>query len=707
MHRRKILLAALAPAVSSLIACGGGGEKSEWGEDIPVEPNEPGVSAEALASLPTPIEIPMSYLTEVVADFCDVQVLLGAEKQAKVIVSLFDAQEKLFGTVLTDADGNARFKGNIPRYVRVEANTLSGPLQSYGLVDQSGVENTITVNVFQSLWLRVGDRLQAPLNVTNYAVRDYFSMGEQVLEDFTVDSSVFSQVLLAEDWKASGRSLASYLDELADELVGNIDIDNQTDLRFQRNQTIALATSSSAVVQRVNPDEVLPMDQIKELVGFVIGLVGDAIPVPFASKLFKFFAGMGWKELSKSDKDGFGSIQSSIAEIQSGIREILSAQKQTDVLQHMLKLAARYDDFVEYRNIVRGMREQVESGARTEADFDSRHEDELNILIAKNSGAKLGEAARHFFGCDNYDGLSIVQSIIDLVRLRKFYGQPSQDLYLRYLDYFALQQSAAYLAWAGAMALDAKTKGHTASRISADLALAHTHMKRVNAMIEELRVPKLPERVFIDYANSTAWVGVCNDWESVRDFFSTDTQLREDIYDARTKKTVTGDRGWGINNQKLMAKTLEARTQNGVPLAAIKFGDWTLPTVAQLKASFFDGGKQSKKRIDVYAYEQGVSQGTPFFRPGIKSAIEVVTKQDNKSRYKKNDIWYNTGAVAKVVKFNNYSIDNHAWLMYYFEGSTAYLKNLTHAYFPVASISEAKLNEYLPWRRSSSASCTL
>lgn len=712
MQRRKLLLAALTPFVSTLFACGGDDHDSSAQDDIvPADmpdsprtvPDEPGVDPAGLSPLPDPIDIPVAYLTEVVARHCEAWVLLGDVPQAQVAVRFFDYEGRALGTGVTDAEGRCTLHGAVPRYVRVEADTPAGSLRAYGLTDGTHIENTITVNLFQTLLLNVAARLQAPFNVVHYAVRDYFAMGDALLEDLPADSPVLSQVLMAEDWRASGQPLATYLDALAAELVRHIDVDNHTDQRFQRGDA-----AGARQAPQESPDDVLPMDHIKELVAFAIDLMGDAIPAPFASALFKFFVGTGWKELSKSDKDKFGELNKRIQEVLSGIRETLEAQKQSDVLAHMLKLAARFDDFVNYHNTVRDLQVQLDAGQRSEKDFDDRMAEEQARLVERNSGAQLTAAARHFFGCDNYDGLSVIQSVITLIKLKKFYGQPSQNLFLRYLAYFALQESVAYMHWVAAVGSVARAKGQSEARVSADLALLHNQLKKIEAMIETVRVPLLPARVAIDWAHKLAWVGTCNDWTDVRDFFTADTVLYE-YYDNKTKKTVKIT-GYGIDSYPLMRKPKDPKAKsNGVPEETILFGQWQLPTVAQVKASFYDDAKKSGKRIDQWAVGEGMSQGTPFWRFGTNSPVAVVTAQDNNGRYRKNGYWYNRGGVCALVKFENYAIDGHYWLLSC-SGDYCAWNGLkwTYAFFPVTTVSDDQLNTYLPWNRAAKlASCSI
>ena len=690
MQRRHLLLAALTPLTASLSACGGGddeGPDSHY-QPEPTDAADPGVEPASLSSLPRPQALPTAYLLEVVRTGCEIEVMLGSEFQAHCAVRLFDCEDRLLGAGTADARGRCTFDLPVPRYVRAEADTAHGLLQGYDTLDETSVTNLVPVDMLHTLSLLVADRLDAPFNVVRYAMHDYFALGDGGVENYGPDDPRMSQLQMAETWRASGLALSAWLGQLADELVEHVDHDSQTDLRFKH-----APDEEKAQLARPPLDDLVPMDLVDPLVNEVIKMISGAIPVPFASKLASLLLAKGWKSLSQGDRKTVSAVDIGIQQIQQGIRTMLTQQNQTEVLSHMLKLSSRYDAFVTYRKTLADMRAQLDAGKRSDEDYELGVQIENTRLLTGENIVQLKSAARQFLGCDNYDGISTLASINKLISTTKFYGNPSQSLYLRYLDFFLLQHTAAYADYVSVTIADGKAKGLPESFISAELDRIHTELQRVKALVDKVRVPRLPARVAIDHANKTAWVGSCHDWSSFRDFFTRDTVV------ASEPRRIEGT---GFDLHLLM----HTRTtgDNGVNQAAINFGKWQHPTVDQLKASFLNDAKKYGEKVDACARANGIGMAVPFTRQGTGTVQAVVIRQDNKSRYKKNGFYYNNGAKVTLVKLANLSTENNHWIMSCLYENCWEDPKKTFAFFPVVEITDDQLKTYLPWLRQSAVS---
>lgn len=706
MERRKFINFGMGAAVTTLVAaCGGGSDHRD--DEVDVDTSvvlEPGVDPASLRSIPSPVDMDMAYLQQAIAATLRASVALGSVKQAGIAVDFYDASHQLLASAVTDIDGIAEADVQARRLVFAQARTAEGVLRGIHfysgleLVPEVGID--ILQTVFSDVMLRlVQDRNH--YNIGMYVLQDYFRVPHDTnMLDIGHQFDLIDQRLVYADFQKSGLGLESYSRNLVNDIIDNINNDGYSNVKFNSHQGLGL--------QKRNELIQLVMDQVKNA-------ITGAIPNPIVSKLVGFAFGkfFDWINPNPSEPDPFDTIYAELLIIEDKINSLIDKANEVALTTALRDTMANFNDFsVVMRDMV-----LLEEEQKKKVDGNRRDLYASGLLAlsaepsngAPTSRAKILQARDMFVGCQGQRESSVMKHLLDVVQ-KPFYSRASEVKYRNYLEFYISYQAIAHLLLGASYIMRGQREGTPAQEISAKLVTLKNDFDYIASDISLLDVPSLPDRINIDHANKVAWVGTCGSIAELRHLWPASKKVTyKRVIDTHqicingeckthweyefTPWQGEGLEGWAGPDIKRHMLGSKSVTQE-----AFDFGSWRIPSLDEIRNSFYDEASRTRTKVDVYAKSAGFSafsesQEIPAFN-GPGSGLALVPARFRKaggtilSRDEYLDL--------TTVDFSNNKIVGSA------KATTIYdygeRRNVL-TLLPVMTVSDALLDKYLPWRR--------
>ncbi len=676
VNRRNFVRWGIGSGFVALIpACGG---SDDGLDEVVIDSGQIG----ELSSLPDPVFLRHEELHKELPFALEAQVLLGRVPQANATVNFFDIHGALIASGVTDSQGLCRVATLAREFVCVQAVTSAGVLHGmrlhHGLPQNAGIE----VNLYQTLAAQLADRLKVEFNVLNYILQDYFHLNyHDYIWGVGVDHPRFSQERMAQELFASGKSLDEYVSSLVDDIVENIDNDAYVNLRFKREKANDLLLQNDLASYE---EDVLDLG-----IDLMEHFFQNFAQFPGSSILYNFFF--------KLIRDGTGAprenplldVSRALFRIDEKLDQIKLELKKLNLTMVLLALEENWAQFSSRESLL------------TNQDVAESDLDQITEWLLTTEALQLLEKSHFiFFGTDGRDSkASVIGPLVEISSAQQFFSIDAQAGYRAMLARFLLVQGKCY-GMILAAADDAEKLGTHSSVIASRRRLCLGKMELIKRNIGLLKGHTLPKQMFIDAKAKLAWVGSCNDVVDPREF------LRSDVVWAghpRFPAEVKYGLGTldGVDNEKFMLDV--GYHEHGVNRNTIKNDifkpNWRLPSVDELRAAFYDRCKKSGKKLDVVAFENGVSSYSHFTRVGDdQRMVTVVTDSINKEYVKYNeksawfgeDFYVNTLGRVNLVRFSSNEIASVEI------GSIYKVHKHVYAYFPVTDISPDVLNETIP-----------
>lgn len=661
--------------VALLPACGG---SDDGLDEVIIDPGHTG----ELSSLPDPVFLGSEELHKELDFALEAQVLLGRVPQANATVNFFDIHGGLIASGVTDMHGSCKVATLAREFVAVQAVSSAGVLHGmrlhHGLPQKAGIE----VNLYQTLAAQLADRLDVEFNVLNYILQDYFNLNYlDNIWGIGVDHPRFSQERMAQEFIASGKSLSEYISSLVNDIVENIDDDAYVNLRFEREKSDGLLLQDGVPWQAEDFLEI-SIDLMEKIFQNFAQFPGSSILYDYFFKLIR--GGTGAVR-----EDPLAQVSQALVRIDEKLDQIKLELKKLNLTMVLLALEDVWAQFSSRQSLL------------DNPDIAVSDLDQISDWLLSTEALQLLEKSHFiFFGTDGRDSkASIIGPLVEIASAQQFFSIDAQAAYRAMLARFLLVQGKCYAMILAAVD-DAEKLGRHSALIASRRRLCAERMAVVNRNIDLLKGHALPKQMFIDAKAGLAWVGSCNDVVEPREF------LRRSVvwsghprFPAEVKYGLgTPD---GVDNEKFMGEL--GFQEHGVNRNTISNDifkpKWRLPSVNELRAAFYDRCKRSGKKLDVVAFENGVSSYSHFTRVGDgQRMVTVVTSSINKEHvihYEKSlankwDHYKNNLGRVDLVRFASNEIARVE------VGSMYKVHKHVYAYFPVTDISLDVLNETIP-----------
>lgn len=727
MQRRKFISLSTLPALGAMLAACGGAS-TDGGDNVllPGETEdsiiEEGVHPSELSRTPEPIRIDFAYLQEEVRGQIRASVVLGTEAQVGVPVTFYDALGNVLGTGITNDEGIAITQLPARRLVAAEAHTSSGRL--YGMRFYSGDEliPTIYIDVLQSILVNVVVQLVDQYNVSMYVLQDYFrvSSNTNLLNVGHFESSVDQRMVYAE-WKKSGLQLDRYIDDMAKDIIDHVDDDGYYNLRFNSN------FNSDGVLKKSY--QKIEMEDIVKYAGQIgISAIAKAIPIPFASDILKFAFSQFTSAIYPAAPSPFVEVRERLQEIDAKISRIEKLIIESDWKKSKQNIADEFTDFVNVKQRMNDLEVFKKTNPQNiENSLQYKQYKEALLKLSEDGAAqdKLRNAVRKFLGREHY--YPAIDDLLATLKEKKFFSKNSEYIYRGYLAYFLCYQSLGYALLASSYTVryfeqKDESKADREERTRAILRDLERELLKLNDDIARIDTKKMPERVNIDHINGTAWIGSCGIISKIVDFWPPGRKAPVErymyqtngryYYDSTEENYGRGMDGWGGP-----VPLIELRRSNAfVNEETIKFSDWRSPTEKEFKDSFHTNAKYIGKKIDVCAYGNGFSCTSESSKAEIKAfsffplpssqditlllphyirsdeLAQIPTQYRRAGRAGSGGSNYYLDCTQFDLK-NNGIYSRNVRNFYLGSGQNAY----KFIFFPVCSLTEKNLIEYIPW----------
>lgn len=718
MKRRHFLSAASASSVALLLSACGSGD-----DDTRLEPPQDeetivseGVDPASLSSLPEPQHLPLEWLLEPLSEPLQAAVWIGNAPQPDVPVAFYDVQGQLLGQARTDAQGIAHAQGTARRLVVAQAQTAYGAIEGMHIFSGYSIEPSIQVDPLQTLVLAVtvelADAGQA-YNVGRYALHDYFKLPHDVnILALGPHYHLLNQERLCDEWRASGLTLAAYINSLKNDVLTHLDDDSYANTRF-----------STPPTRKANLAIGWDTDTAAEAAKLARDLIANAIPIPFVSIL----VGFGLDQLiglipRDKGENPFASITDQLVIIQSKINQMDDQIKEQGL---RIAMTAMMEHFSEFRAVTEDMRKLLVSEQAT--DRGELYQANLIKLSAlsqpgiPSSRDKLLSAHEKWIGCNEQQRSSVLNELLTVVK-KRYYSKVLEDKYRSYIAFYMVHQSNAHLLLACSEIARGRAEGKSIKDVGSALRRIAEDFQGIVTSTLALDVAPMPERLNIDATNKLAWLGVTGQVRELADLWPEGKNASyfdhfEMPYcpDSSTCKPVSiyknvpgrGLTNWqGPKPQPHMVHSAE----QAVSLETFRYLPWRNASKDEIKHLFFDEASKTKQKIDVYASENGFSA---IGKDGhtINAFVDHLGQPASISfRYRKAGGGVFSGPEyldMSCVALANYSfVDSR-------KASTAYQageRQNSMAFFPVANLTDDQLKKHVPWlhvaaQRASGAVC--
>ena len=703
MQRRTFLSFGSTPIFAGLLAaCGGSGEDASVGPD-----DVPGVDPAKLSSVPDTISIDLALLQEEVGGRVRASVAVGAQAQASVPVNFYDAAGNFLGSAVTDDEGTVETDFPARRLVVAEAHTPHGVL--LGMRFYSGLElmPVLYVDILQSVFVKVISHMTGRYNVSMYVLQDYFRVPSSInVLNIGHDEPLLNQTLAHSEWSTSRKPLGQYIDELAADIIDNVDDDSHFNVRF--NSQVADDGLLGADLLSVD------RDFVKEAASTAVDMIATAIPFPFVSPLLSFAFGQFASSIFPSGPDPFVEVRERLRKIEARLETIETLITETNWKTARREIARQFSVFVNVNEDL----SKLQAAKKRHPDDDQSNSFEFRAykaglleLTASGFAARnnLRNATRELFGEGEHTDGGAIDYLLEVIRKKKFYSRTSEELYRHYLAYFISYQALGYLLFASSIIVRAQEEGESEDQVRRTLQSIQAELKEVVDRVVAHDVEPLPERINIDHAQKVAWMGSCGLIKNLRYFWPSNRQecgILSPGYPSTCQDFGYGygQEGWAgpkpniIFNQSAEAILQETRN----------FGVWRNPSKAEFEKSFFTEARYAGKKIDSYAAENGFSCFSSAAKMELKAFSNFPSKRGTGESYE-DDL----AQIPTQYRRAGYAGDNGAY--YYLDCTRFDLRtNASHsrnvrnnyfnvtprslyAFFPVCSVGDAKLRSHLPW----------
>lgn len=711
MQRRQFISLGTAPVLGAMLsACGGSDETEAIG---PFKPGlgvtiEPGVDAGSLSSVPGRITIDLAYLQEALDGQIRSSVVIGTTPQIGVPVTFYDAAGHILGSAVTDAYGMAETELPARRLVVAEAQTASGTLRGMRFYSGAELLPTLYVDVLQTVFVEVIVAMLDRYNVSMYVLQDYFRIPHGLnLFNIGHEEPLLDQRLVCQAWQRSGQLLPQYVQALSADIVDHVDDDAHVNLQF------------NAYLQSAGLSKQLPIKPIVELAGGIaIDLLSKAIPFPYASNLLKFAFGQFTAAIFPGQKqaDPFIEVRQYLQAIETRLEHLDGLIKKSNWETARKDIAKNFSVFVNVIKDLEKVQKEHDKSPLSEASSKAYRDYKAGLLaLTQHREAENGMrvAVRQLLGQEEFQNIGAIDSLLAVIKDRKFYSKTAEDYYRFYLAYFLSYQALGYMLLSASYVLranlaatnvDPATQEQEARENLQDML---EEISQVAEYIKAVDVKGLPERINIDTKNNLVWLGSCGLVKNLREFWPTNSYACEAVN--RFNQCTDSQPGQGLNDWKGPKPEQQMRRVDAlVSEAAWRFGAWRSPSYEELKVSFYDDAKYKSQKVDVYATENGFScfseaKGLELkafsnflMPPGDAYRVELAQIP---SQYHSAGKPYDYLACTLVDLRNSAVTSGVSVRSVYIDNGYPPDHSSRFVFFPTFTVSQALLEQHLPWLR--------